>query len=301
MRVLITGSRGSLGRHLLRALSTDPRFDSVIGVDIREPDCFDIREPMDGMLRQHRIDAVVHAAFIVNPIRDEELMAHINVEGSRNVLRCSIAAGVRHFIFISSATVYGFHPNDGEPYTEDAPRCPNRGFVYGEHKCIVERMLESAAESAVTILRPSFLVTREGGNPLLQYIAHRLPVLPYPAAPLQMTHIEDMVEILRLVLLNGVVGVFNVGAAGALDVASMTRRLGHVPIRLPYVPLSMLNRVAWKYHVPIAPAPAWAMQVLRHPWIVSSDRLTRETGYAFRYTSSAAFEDFAAYQLHRGL
>ena len=302
MNVLITGSSGSLGRHLTRALSTDPRFHSVIGVDIRKPDCLDIREPMGDLLRAHRIDTVIHAAFVVRPIRDERLMAEINVEGSRNVLASSIAAGVQRLIHMSSATVYGFHPNGG-PYTEDEPCAPNPGFLYAENKCAVERSLAShaatGAQPSVTILRPSFLVEPDTGNPLLEYLTRRVPLLPYPAAPLQLTHMEDMVEIIRLILLNGLTGVFNVGADGALDAGWMARRLGKFPVRMPYPVLSTLNAIAWRCRIPLAPTPAWAMQLLCHPWIVSSNRLLRETGYRFRYTTSTAFEEFAANQLRR--
>ncbi len=35
------------------------------------------------------------------------------------------------------------------------------------------------------------------------------------------------------------------------------------------------------------------MNIMRRPWIVSSAKLIRETGFTYPYSSRAAFEDFA--------
>jgi UDP-glucose 4-epimerase len=291
----------------MRALSNDPRFETVVGVDMRNPQAgptravfvgADVRHSLTEILSRHRIDAVVHTAFIVRPIRDANLMKDINVNGSWMVFESCKAAGVKHLLHLSSATVYGFHAENPARLAEDHPIKTNPDFIYGMHKRQIEHTLAEHAATAslpaVTVLRPSFFIGPSCNNPLLDYLHNRLVFMPSSVAPLQFTHIDDMVEIIRLLLLNRIRGVFNVGAEGALTINEMCRKLQRRPIRAPYAVLRSLDWLAWRYRAPLAPAPAWTLQLLRHPWIVTSDRLKRETGYAFRYTTRSAFEEYAA-------
>ena len=67
------------------------------------------------------VDVLVHLAFIMDPIADENEMRDVNVNGTQNVLRAAGKAGVRKIIYTSSATVYGAHPDNPIPLTEEAP------------------------------------------------------------------------------------------------------------------------------------------------------------------------------------
>jgi hypothetical protein len=41
--------------------------------------------------------------------------------------------------------------------------------------------------------------------------------------------------------------------------------------------------------------PSAGLTMLVYPWIASNDKLKRELGYTFKYTTREAFEDFARY------
>jgi UDP-glucose 4-epimerase len=310
MNALVTGSSGSLGQSLTRILANDPRFETVVGVDVRHPTVVppgtafvaaDVRSPLSEIFRRHRIDSVVHTAFVVRPLRDANLMEDINVNGSKAVLESCRAAGVKHLLLLSSATVYGFHDGNPARLEETQPMRTNSGFAYGMHKRQIEQTFAEHAATrtlpAVTVLRPSFFIGPTCTNPLLEYLDKRLVFMPSRTAPLQFTHIDDLVEIIRALLLNKTPGIFNVGAEGAITVDEMCRKLQRRPFHMPYTVLHALDGVAWNCRSPLAPAPAWALQLLRHPWIVSSERLRREIGYVFRYTTRAAFDDYAAHAL----
>lgn len=312
MNALVTGSSGSLGRSLTRALSSDPRFERIVGVDVRVPTtplhravfvAADVRHSLSGILRSHEIDAVVHTAFIVRPGRDLCLMEDINVNGSRMVFESCRAAGVKHFLQLSSATVYGFHADNPSHLTEDHPITTNPDFVYGMHKRRIEDTLAEHAATGnlpvITVLRPCFFIGPSCNNPLLDYLGKRPVFMPSQTAPLQFIHIDDVVEIVRLLLLNRIAGIFNAGADGALTVDEMCRKLGNRPVHMSYALVAALDRVAWTCRLPLAPAPSWALQLLRHRWIVNCERLKRETGYNFRYTTRAAFDEYAARSLWR--
>jgi UDP-glucose 4-epimerase len=133
------------------------------------------------------VDAVVHLAARVHHPEDrdaEEPYLALNVEGSLRLARSAIAAGVRHFIFASTALVYGRNNDGSPPFNEDDLLTPNN--PYSRSKLEAERGLKSLARDrgmGVTIVRPP-LVYGPGakGNFALLVKAARLGVpLPFAA------------------------------------------------------------------------------------------------------------------------
>ncbi|HZR32312.1 MAG TPA: NAD-dependent epimerase/dehydratase family protein [Terriglobales bacterium] len=124
-RVLITGVSGNLGTRVLSQLAD---FD-VIGVDLAPPssDKLSQFEAVDlgdetasytlmRLLRQSDPYAVVHLAFVIDPVRtgvlDKDRMWHINVAGTARVMEAitevnRVGGAIRKFIFPSSVSAYG--------------------------------------------------------------------------------------------------------------------------------------------------------------------------------------------------
>lgn len=135
--VLITGIAGNLG---LRLLANLPDFQ-VIGADVREPEGASMFrfEKMDlgeerscnqllDLIRAYRPEAVVHLAFILDPLRTGVLsprqMWKVNVAGTSRVTEAiaehnRMIGGIEKFVFPSSAMVYGAQLE--KAVTEDAP------------------------------------------------------------------------------------------------------------------------------------------------------------------------------------
>lgn len=136
--VLITGIAGNLGLRLLKHLDGF----QVIGADVREPaesatmfrfEKIDLGEERScdqllGLMLAYRPEAVVHLAFILDPLRSGVLnprqMWMINVAGTSRVTEAiaehnRMIGGIDKFIFPTSAMVYG--PELDQPATEDAP------------------------------------------------------------------------------------------------------------------------------------------------------------------------------------
>ena len=98
MRYLITGGSGYIGGRLTDELSSREETEKIIDVDLRPPPRTwpkhefvkaDIRDrrKMQELLEKHEIDALLHFAFVLNPIRDEAKMYDIDVNGTQAVLR----------------------------------------------------------------------------------------------------------------------------------------------------------------------------------------------------------------------
>jgi UDP-glucose 4-epimerase len=96
------------------------------------------------ILEQHGVDTVMHfAAHTVVPesVRNPLKYYRNNTANSRTLLECCQDAGVRHFIFSSTAAVYGI-PDDGVATEETPTQAIN---PYGTSKLMTEWMLRDLA------------------------------------------------------------------------------------------------------------------------------------------------------------
>lgn len=166
MRVLLTGASGFVGSALLRHFS-QRELELVVAVrttgytasgSARVFEVGDINAETDWSLPLNDVDVVVHVAGLAHltlPASVEALAAFrsVNLDGTLNLARQAVAAGVRRLIFISSIGVNGYQ--GGRPLTADDKPAPVD--FYAQSKWKAEQALMSlAAESAleVVIIRP---------------------------------------------------------------------------------------------------------------------------------------------------
>jgi nucleoside-diphosphate-sugar epimerase len=115
--VLVTGGNGFVGRHVVAALQQ--RGDHVRVLALPDEDTWalqrrgvevhrgDIREPATLAAPMHRADAVMHLAAMMDVWRPLADYRAVNVDGTENVCRAALAAGVRRVVHMSSSSVYG--------------------------------------------------------------------------------------------------------------------------------------------------------------------------------------------------
>ena len=157
--ILVTGGAGYIGSHVVLQLRA--RGEQVVVLDdlsrgFRQA-VLDTplvvgqvgdRETVLAALREHGVDTVMHfAAFTIVPESVREPLKYYgnNTCSTRSLLQCCQEAGVKNFVFSSTAAVYGI-PADGMA-AEDTPTAPIN--PYGTSKLMSEWMLRdvSAASS----------------------------------------------------------------------------------------------------------------------------------------------------------
>lgn len=306
--VCITGASGYIGGKIARFLAQKEEIEHIIGLDIHPPkqsiprftfyQC-DVRDTIDEILKGHAIDTMIHTAYVLPPIHDKGLMEDINVGGTRNVLTACARSGVKHALYTSSSTVYGFHPDNDNPLTEDSSLRGNADFTYCKNKREIEMSipdwLKDNQAMRLTILRPCFVVGPGFSNPLARYLQKKIVALPMHTEALQFVHEDDLIRIIYLALRDKKAGVYNVGGDGTVPFAEMVKKLGGIMLPLPDPVLTFFNAIAWNLRLWfLSEFPNPAMNMVRYPWVVSSDKLKRELDFTYQYTSRAAFDDFAA-------
>ena len=152
MKILVAGGAGYIGSHTVNALlgegfdvvifddfSTGKR-DLVLGGTVIEGDLMDAAAVRKAF-RSHDVGAVLHFASLIQvgeSYRDPQRYYRHNLGTSMNLLETMLEAGIKRFIFSSSAAVYGIPQR--QPITEDHPINPCN--PYGMTKSMVERVLQ---------------------------------------------------------------------------------------------------------------------------------------------------------------
>ena len=122
-RVAITGAAGYVGRTLMARLTREPGVERILALDVRPlpaesakgPVAFerhDVTQPFGPLLREHRIDALAHLAYVMRPSRSREFARRVNVDGAASALTACEEAGVRHMLYASSTSIYGAHSDN---------------------------------------------------------------------------------------------------------------------------------------------------------------------------------------------
>src|SRR5215211_2696485 len=224
------------------------------GVELRLVDLRD-GPAVDLAISQTKPDAVMHfaaATIVPESVTNPADYFAINVSGSLNVLTAVARAGVRKFVFSSTAAVYG-EPAPGQDFlTESSPLCPIN--PYGVSKYVVEKMLPAFERahglSSVTFryfnvagathergedhrpethVIPVALQTLQGKRPSFSIFGTDYPT-PDGTAIRDYVHMLDLVDahLLALDRLDISLGAFNLGSRDGFSVRQIVEAVEHI-------------------------------------------------------------------------
>src|SRR3954453_10797670 len=240
MRIVVVGSTGNIGTSTLRALATDSRVDSILGVARRRPALempkvewatADLRSA-DLTTFFSGADAVIHLAWLIQPARNEAEPESVNVAGSERVFGPLADAGVPRLVYASSVGTYSPGPKD-RLVDESHPTDGIESSFYSRHKAAVERILDrfEAATPSVSVarLRPALIFKGDAASEIRRLFAGPLlpnallarsliPVVPaVPRLRFQAVHSLDVGDAYRRAIFSEASGAFNIAADPVLD------------------------------------------------------------------------------------
>lgn len=174
---VVTGAAGVMGTRLVirlikagfqvRALvlPNDPLRARIeaLGCEIREGNVADAQSLANLCAGA---DTVYHLAAVIIS-HDPTVFTRVNRDGTANMVKEAVCAGVRHFIYVSSASV----------------TYPIR-TAYAESKLQAEQLVRECAGLTYTIVRPTLVYEAGGGQELMMFLAglRRFPIVPFIGA-----------------------------------------------------------------------------------------------------------------------
>ena len=306
VRYLITGGSGYIGSRLTEILAARDDVERVVDLDVRPPvrpqpkttfvrgdvrDAGSIRE----LLERERPDALVHLAFVLNPIRDEARMYDIDVNGTAAVLRAAAEAGTEQVLVTSSATAYGAFGDNPKPIAEDWPVRGQPDFSYARHKAEADRACQLWAlenpDRVMTIVRPCIVFGPNVDN----YISRTwensafLPILDGVDEEFQLVHEDDLVSALIGLLDARAGGAFNVAGDGTMTWGESAEMVGLRTRVMSMKATRRLYAAAWALHAPRVESPPGNLNFIRYPWVVSNEKLKSEIGWQPTATTREVF------------
>lgn len=209
-KILITGANSYIGTSFEKYMQQWPDDYQVDTVDM-----------IDGSWREKDFsgyDVVYHVAGIAHSdsgkISPEKaaLYYKVNTDLTVETAKKAKAEGVKQFIFMSSAIVYGESAPIGKSklITKETPVSPANS--YGDSKVQAENGILPLNDESfkVVILRPPMIYGpgSKGNYPVLSKLAQKLPAFPAVNNQRSMLYIGNLTEFLRLMVENEEQGIF---------------------------------------------------------------------------------------------
>ncbi len=327
--VVVTGVSGNLGSRLLPLLGKY----SVIGVDIRPPlteselqfESLDLGQESSTralfeLLRATQPLAVVHLAFVIDPVRtgvlDLDRMWQINVAGTARVMEAvtevnrSSVRPIQQFIFPSSVSAYG---SDLPGAVQEEHPLAAHTLPYAIHKKesdeVVQQRCAALRGCSAYILRPhifagasveNYLVGAFRGTPngksaraeRMRNAGKRLPcMLPrgqrYLDNKIQFVHVDDMARLIQHILQREPepqrLSVLNVAGRGEpLTFGRCVEIAGAKLVRVPGK-WAMQKALAFLWKRQISAIPPEAVPYMTGEYIMNTEKLRRFLGPEYEH------------------
>lgn len=229
-KILITGANSYIGTSFEKYMAQWPEKYQVDTVDM-----------IDGTWREKDFsgyDTVFHVAGIAHSdtghVSEERKAFYykINRDLTYETAEKAKADGVKQFIFMSSAIVYGDSAPIGKEkiITKDTPVSPAN--FYGDSKVQAENRITPLSDESfnVVILRPPMIYGpgSKGNYPVLSKLARKLPVFPAVKNERSMLYIDNLSEFVRLMIENEEKGVFWPQNAEYSNTTDLVKRIARV-------------------------------------------------------------------------
>jgi dihydroflavonol-4-reductase len=306
VKVFVTGGTGFIGGEVVRQLRQ--RGDEVVclvrnpakAAPLRELGCEIVSGDLgdEGAIRQGMAgcDAVIHAAAVYEvgiPPSQRPAMREANVGGTERVLGAAREAKIPKVVYVSTVGVFG---NTHRRVVDESYEHPAQSFTsaYEETKWEAHQVAKRLIGEGLpcVIVQPGGVYgpgdTSSVGQLLDQFLAGKMPLVPFPEMGICLSHVEDIATGILLALDKGKTGEAYVLSGPATTIREALGVVADVTGRRP--PRGAIPTPLMKAMIPIGPLVG---KVMRQPpnlrelissadgvtfW-ASYDKAHRELGY----------------------
>ncbi len=230
-RILITGANSYIGNS----------FEKYISEHYSDEFAVDTIDMVDGSwkLKDFSIyDIVFHVAGIahvdVGNVTDKEKENYFAVNTYLAINTCKKAKdeGVKQFVFMSSASVYGDSAPCGRVKFIDKNTEPTPTSLYGDSKLRAEKGVEALSDDnfVIAILRPPMIYGKgcRGNYPSLARLAKKMLVFPNIKNERSMLYVENLCEFLCKVMIKCEGGIFWPQNSEYTETSIMVRKIAEL-------------------------------------------------------------------------
>ena len=295
-RVLVTGMAGGLA-HLvadrLVALGHE-----VIGVDYRpvprltgELSRVTVvrasynKTAIEDVFRKYAFDAVLHLGRVGNLRESAGKRFDLNVVGSQKIMTMCVQHGVKELVVLSTFHIYGAHPSNHIPISEDEPLRAGLDFPQLADAIQLDSMATSWVfrhrEVRTVVLRPTNLIGPTLQNTMSKFLRlARVPSIMGFDPMMQFVHESDMADAIVAAATSDRSGVYNVGGPAVLPWTSALQLAGARTYPIP----SPVGALAMKLFTGF---PQYLLNFFKYPCVIS-DAAFRST---FAWSPRVGIED----------
>ena len=213
MKIFITGGTGFIGRYtvelltktnhqlvLLTRKTSNTSFLNKLSnknITIVEGDLTDIQSLLNGM---KGCDAVINIAALYTLWEpNKKIYSKINIEGTKNVMECSLKSGIKKIVHISTMGVFG-KPSE-EPFNEKTPAGPTQVSEYFRTKYEGDRIAWDLFEKKglpLVVIYPVCVLVPGDPNASANYIQNlinrRLPATVFKDSIFSFVCVKDVAQ-----------------------------------------------------------------------------------------------------------
>ena len=286
--VLVTGIAGGLSQRVAeRLLAAGQR---VVGVDYRPIAA--LPPPLDGVptyranynktaiedvFRKHAIDAVLHLGRVGNLKEEMGKRFDLNVLGSQKLMNLCVQHGVKTLVVLSTFHVYGAHPRNHAPISEEDPLHAGTEFPQLADAIQLDNMASTWVwrfpEVRTVVLRPTNVVGASIHNTITKFLRQR--TVPYVLGfdPMtQFVHEDDLADAVVAARSGDARGVFNVPGPAVLPWRTALEIVGARTLPVPGTVAALVLRARG--------FPGYLVNFYKYPCVIGGEALRSAFGWS---------------------
>lgn len=285
MTTLITGIAGGLAQRVATMLLE--RGDEVAGVDYRparvESDAYPVfrasynKTAIEDVFRKVAPKCVLHLGRIGNLSEPIEKRFELNVIGSQKLMSLCVQNAVESLVVLSTFHIYGAHPRNHVPISEDDPLRAGTDFPEIADAIQLDNMASTwiykHPSVRTVVLRPTNVVGPSIDNTMCRVLRRRrIPALAGFNPMSQFVHEDDLARAVIAAAKGRERGVYNIAGPAVVPWRTALQICGTRAVPIPSMLIDRYVRSFSRF-------PAYLVRFFKYPCVITDAAFRRDFGW----------------------